>query len=220
LAIRIVGPREVRGVSPGTPLIDTTSYAADHWSTGLSPFHMGPIALYGGHVARRFENAWQYAKVYPTHTGSDGSPSDAYWRWARAGWANTRAVRYPFGKGAKPAYCLWDGSRLGYIEARLSVYFPLYVTAVVKTEAFAKLETIYRDTGEVALFDFDGYDHERIGMSLSEVMHNDRQPLGHAFILKALLLYGRDVTPSMVIAKDAESPESDRSGSEPQDSLF
>lgn len=29
----------------------------------LSPFFLGPVSLYDGHVAKNVENAWQYAKV-------------------------------------------------------------------------------------------------------------------------------------------------------------
>jgi hypothetical protein len=50
------------------------------------------------------ENAWQYAKVYKSYINKDGEPSTAYWTWAKAGWQNPRAVRYPFGRGAVPAY--------------------------------------------------------------------------------------------------------------------
>lgn len=29
----------------------------------LSPFFLGPVALYDGHVAKNVENAWQYSKA-------------------------------------------------------------------------------------------------------------------------------------------------------------
>lgn len=70
------------------------------------------------------ENAWQYAKVYKQHT-HNGAPTSDYWDWARAGWSNPSAVRFPMGRGAKPEYSLWDGQRLGYIEARKKIYAPL-----------------------------------------------------------------------------------------------
>lgn len=140
MAIRIVGPREIRRVPDSSLKIDTTSHSVDRWTTGLSPFHLGPVPLYGGHVAIRMENAWQFSKVYQDQIDVDGSPSDAYWKWAKAGWSNQQAVRYPKGKGVKPAYCLWDGKRLGYVDARLAVYFKLYRDSVAKSEAFSRLE--------------------------------------------------------------------------------
>eukprot|EP00696_Hemimastix_kukwesjijk_P011838 gnl/Hemi2/24845_TR8355_c0_g1_i1.p1 gnl/Hemi2/24845_TR8355_c0_g1~~gnl/Hemi2/24845_TR8355_c0_g1_i1.p1 ORF type:complete len:193 (+),score=32.92 gnl/Hemi2/24845_TR8355_c0_g1_i1:80-658(+) len=108
-------------------LVNTTSGAKDEWMRGLSPFFVGPITLYGGHVARNLENAWQYCKVYPQHVDADSLEIlPAYWTWAKHGWAQKTAVRFPMGRGAKPLFSLWDGSRLGYIEARKKIYAPLY----------------------------------------------------------------------------------------------
>lgn len=71
------------------------------------------------------ENAWQYAKVYKRHTSSLGNPTSDYWVWARQGWSSRIANRYPMGKGSKPEYSLWNGEKLGYIDARRKIYAPL-----------------------------------------------------------------------------------------------
>jgi hypothetical protein len=96
------------------------------------------------------------------------------------------------GKGARPAYLWWDGEKLPYVEARLRVYFPLYRDAVRKMPAFTKLQQMVKD-GPLTLWDFDGYDHEAHGLSLRQVFLNPNRPMGHAFVLKAMLLYGPDV---------------------------
>jgi hypothetical protein len=70
---------------------------------------LGPIALYGSHTARIFENAWQFAKLYPEHADTNGQPTNAYWSWAQNGWNSTTAFRYPAGKG-RPVF----SSGLGY----------------------------------------------------------------------------------------------------------
>jgi hypothetical protein len=68
--------------------------------------------------------------VYTVHTTAAGSPSAQYWDWAKEGWANQKAERFPMGRGAKPEFSLWDGERLGYIDARKRIYAPLYARAV------------------------------------------------------------------------------------------
>src|SRR5689334_18107735 len=108
--IKIIGPRDKRDPSA----INTTSHSLSDWTTGLSPFNLGPIHLYGNHTARIFENAWQFSKLYPEHADNNGQPTAKYWQWATAGWASTRPQRYPMGKGRRPLCSLWDGQRLGY----------------------------------------------------------------------------------------------------------
>jgi len=169
--------------------VNCTSRAKD-WGKGLSPFKLGPIPLYWDKEAALMENAWQFAKVYQAHVDEHGLPTQAYWDWAKEGWADTRAHRYPMGKGAKPLYSLWAGKMLPYIEARKVIYSPLYSRAVRKTEAFKALVEAC-EKGPVAIRDFDGYDHDALGMSLDEVVDCESKKQGHAFVLKMMLL-GRD----------------------------
>ena len=181
MAIRVIGPRDHR--PPGT--IDTTSRSRT-WSKGLSPFFVGPVPLYEGaspQQATNVENAWQFAKVYPEHVGDDGLPLDEYFGWAASGWRDQRAHRHPMGKRS-PAYSWWDGKRLSYVEARKRIYVPLYAKAVVKTTAFATLLGLYRDHGEVVMWDFDGYEAKK---TFEELLNDPSRPLGHAFVLAWLL---------------------------------
>jgi hypothetical protein len=39
----------------------------------------------------------------------------------------------------------------------------------------------------IALRDFDGYDHIKMGMTFEQVVMNPKKPLGHAFIIYGLL---------------------------------
>jgi len=182
MTVRIIGPKDIRPVDA----IDTTSRSLG-WSRGLSPFFVGPVALYGGHTALNVENAWQFSKVYPEHVGADGTPTEDYWEWAKAGWADKRAHRYPMGKGRVPKFSWWDGKALSYLEARRRIYFPLYAKAVSKTSAFHHLLNLYLQLGEVTLWDFDGYDHRALGMTYSDVLNNPERKMGHAFVLGHLL---------------------------------
>ncbi len=186
--IKIIGPRDKK--EPAT--INTTSHSSTDWSSGLSPFKLGPIALYGSYTARIFENAWQFAKLYAEHADTNGEPNSHYWTWAQNGWNSNTAFRYPAGKGRKPVCSLWNGRRLNYIEARKQIYIPLYQEAVKRTSAYQTLERLYLERGRLTLFDFDGYDHRQLGMSLKDVINCPTRICGHAFVLAMMLTYGSE----------------------------
>lgn len=162
--------------------------------SGLSPFLCGPCNLYKvglvhktWQVSLNMENGWQYSKVYPEHIDQKGDPTKEYFAWAESGWANPKAVRYPMGKGRKPRWSWWDGERLDYIQARKQIYVPLYAEAVQKTEAYTELVELYKSSKEITLLDYDAYDHRKCNLSLTEVLNNPHQKMGHAFVLAMLL---------------------------------
>lgn len=169
-------------------VINTTSRSTN-WSKGLSPFFLGPVVLYDDFVAQNVENAWQFSKVYSQHIDQDGNPSEEYWKWACAGWADSFAHRYPMGRGVKPEYSWWDGKKLDYITARKEIYVPLYSAVVQKSEAFAQLKKEYEIATELGrdlyLRDFDAYD--RGTKSWEEIMSDPSKKMGHAFVLAMLL---------------------------------
>lgn len=166
----------------GTVVIDATSSGG--WTADLSPFLIGPCELYDGHIAQNMENGWQYAKVYARHCDTNIQPTAAYWEWAREGWANPRAVRYPMGKGARPQHSWWEGEPLGYIDARKRIYGPLYAQAVQRTEGWAELVRLYNEYDRLFIRDWDGWLMERHGMTtLTEVLNNPDRIMGHAFVL-------------------------------------
>ena len=192
MTVRVIGPRDPR--PPKTELVINTTSRGDGWERGLSPFVLGPVELWGGYKARNVENAWQYSKVYPKHVGRDGDPSNTppndWYQWAYQGWLNQRAVRYPMGKGAVPLYSWWGGRKLDYIEARKRIYCPLYAGAVESTNAWRRLQTLYEKHGRITLWDFDGYDHRKLGMSFRDVLNCETRKMGHAFVL-AMMLQGK-----------------------------
>ncbi len=184
---------------PNSCAVDTTSKSG-LWS-GLSPFSLGPCNLYPDRetgemiIAKNMENAWQYSKVYKQHTDKKGNPTKEYWEWARTGWDTAAPHRYPMGRGAKPEYCFWsryDGkthaeAKLKYIAARKAIYAPLYAEAVQKGHAWQELLKLYQSEKLIILRDYDGYDHDGLGMTLTEVLNNPQRKMGHAFVLKMLL---------------------------------
>lgn len=166
--------------------IDTT-VKTGLWSQ-LSPFLLPCGNLYDGHTAVNVENAWQFAKLYAVHADTEGRPTEAYWAWAKAGWADPVAHRYPMGKDARPLCSWWAGAPLGYIDARKRIYAPLYARSVVKTEAYAKLkEMLATEERDIYLRDWDGYDHVKLELSIGQVANNPSRKMGHAFVLWALL---------------------------------
>jgi len=180
-------------------VVDTTSRSRT-WSRGLSPFVLGPCVLWGGHVSRTMENAWQYSKVYgeflhPRVPGDSLGPNDMgmtidlprWLAWARSGWSKPRADRYPMGKGREPAFSYWDGERLSYVEARKQIYLPLYWNAVNYTPALQQLIELVRTEPVVVLRDFDAYDHRALGMTLDDVIECSTRKMGHAFVLAMML---------------------------------
>ncbi len=154
----------------------------------LSPFVLGPIQTYIlDVVAQRFENLWQYSKVYMKHVAEDGYPSTEWFIWRGKGWADKQAHRYPMGRGAKPEYSWWGMSKLGYIDARKQIYAKVYAGHVLKTKSYVFLHKLYSMRGEVVLRDYDAYDHIKLGMTLKDVINNPDKIMGHAFVLAMLL---------------------------------
>jgi hypothetical protein len=91
------------------------------------------------------------------------------------------------GKGAIPEYSWWEGEKLSYVEARKRIYVPLYTRAVINTRTFEKLRELHEKEAEVWLWDFDGYDHVDLGMTLKEVLNDPTRKMGHAFVLAMIL---------------------------------
>jgi hypothetical protein len=172
---------------PNGVYVNTTSKSETDWQRDLSPFYLGPCELYWGGTAVRMENAWQYSKVYAEHLDVDGNPTKEYFEWAFNGWKNPRAVRYPAGKGRKPAFSFWDDNHYGYIDARKNIYAPLYARAVKKTKGYQKVLELSKSDKNVYLLDFDAYRHEKLGLTLTEVLNKPDKKMGHAFVLMMLL---------------------------------
>lgn len=169
--------------------INTTT-SSKTWSRNLSPMLLGPVEVRPGLIAQNVENAWQFSKVYKQHTDQWG-PTPEYWKWAMQGFSDSYARRYPMGKGAIPEYSVWNHEKLGYIEARKKIYVPVYSKAVIDSGWYEKLKQEYEKNGnEIALWDFDGYNYVKLGMTLEQVLNDPTRKMGHAFVL-AMMLEGR-----------------------------
>jgi len=180
MSITILGPRDK--TPEGIAVINTTT-ASKTWSKGLSP-----MLVSAKPVAKNIENLWQFSKVYKQHVDDNNKPTKEWEHWRKLGFEDSWAHRYPMGKNAKPLYSMWKGQELGYIDAREQIYIPEYAKAVVNTEAFRKLKELYTQERKIALWDFDGYNHDALNMTLEQVVKCSGRKMGHAFVLKMLLL--------------------------------
>ena len=199
--IHVIGPKDPQREDA----ISTVSHSTT-WSRGLSPFVLGPIPCYDGKIAKNMENAWQFSKVYSLHVDANGEPMDSYFQWRDRGWEDDYAHRYPAGRGARPKFSLWEGRKLTYVEARKAIYIPLYARAVVKTDAYTTLKQLYEDETELWLWDFDGYDHRKLGRTYEQVINDPNRKCGHAFVLAMLLTGLIDAAGKFVDPPSTELP--------------
>ncbi len=180
--IYCVGPRDKKSIYKDKLCFNVTSRSTD-FCKALSPFYLGPVDLYDGWISNTMEAAWQHSKVYEKYT-TDGEINDGYWIWAYSGWNSKRPERYPMGKGAKPLYSYWNGTKYGYVDARKNIYIPLYKECALKTEAYYKLKKMYEDGVDFYLWDFDvDYNNK----SYEELVNDSTKTFGHGYVLKYMM---------------------------------
>lgn len=173
--------------TPEDAVVVNTTSRSDNWGSGLSPFFLGPCELYDGYTSKNVENCWKFSKVYGQHC-EDGEPTPAYFEWAKKGWNDIRAHRYPMGRGAIPEFSYWDGEKLSYVEARHKIYIPCYSKAVRDTDAFKKLTKLYNETeGTLYLADFDSHSLNRENFEYADLWNNPKIKVGHAYVLAMML---------------------------------
>lgn len=108
---RVCGPKDK--LPDGVKVLNVTSTGTSAFWRSFSPMLLGPVKLWGPYGAYNVENAWQFSKVYKDDVDPvTGAPDYPWYEWAKAGWADKKAHRYPAGKGAKPEYSYWDGAHL------------------------------------------------------------------------------------------------------------
>eukprot|EP01118_Nematostelium_gracile_P000234 TRINITY_DN1022_c0_g1_i1.p1 TRINITY_DN1022_c0_g1~~TRINITY_DN1022_c0_g1_i1.p1 ORF type:complete len:220 (-),score=52.22 TRINITY_DN1022_c0_g1_i1:22-681(-) len=186
----------IRGMGPiddkvkSLPLVNTTSSSKDVFK-GLSPFFLGPVKVYGDHVAKNVENAWQFCKVYQDYANENGEPNEEYFKWAKEGFDDPKPHRFPMGRDARPLYSLFDGNHYDYVHARFYIYAPIYAKAVENTQAFKELQKLFEKKGKICLLDHDGYDYPSYGLPLEDVIYYPHEKMGHSFVLAMMLMNKR-----------------------------
>ena len=176
--------------------VDVTSHGS---FKDLSPFYLGPITYecphFGPLKCLRLENLWQYCKVYPEHIAMIGDGRytplpqihPQYYSWRNRGFAESRATRYPMGKGKKPLFSLWGMQRLDYVKAKHKIYIPNYVDLARRTKSYNTLYNWLVQGHDLVLRDFDGFDYIAQGKSLKDIANDPTRSLGHGFVLAMML---------------------------------
>lgn len=198
--------------------VNVTTKSTESWSRDLSPIRIGTVDTYGENgstlVATSVEVAWQYSKIYShrkedgklvplNFTDSRGRPNSNWFRWRDEHWnkpefhwnhpdfeKNKKLVRRGFPKGSPVSSFYWNGKLLNPVEARRSIYATLYCREVIQTPSYQQLEKIHQ-SGDLAIFDFDGYDYRVLGMSPEDTIRDLDHSWGHGLVL-SLLLQGID----------------------------
>ena len=202
------------GHFPRTVNVTTKAPKNDSWSRNLSPIRLGPVDTYVENgfplLAVSVEVAWQYSKIYSHRneggelipldfTDSQGRPNRKWFDWRDGAWnnpffdwkhpdfeKNKKLVRRGFPKGSVVQSWYWNGKILGPVEARREIYSTLYSREVKKTPEFKQLNKLFQ-SGDLAIFDFDGYDYVKLGMSVDDTIRDLNHSWGHGLLLTFLL---------------------------------
>jgi len=162
------------------------------WSRGLSPFIIEGGKTWTGDTAKNVENLWQFTKVYACHADSNNEPTEEFFTWMKRGWNSEYAHRYPMGRGAIPLYSYWNGKKYDYLDAKEKLYVKMYFRGVKDTEAYKKLEELYKEclktNTTLVLRDFDAYNHIKLNMTAYDVLKHPTKKFGHGFVLMFMLL--------------------------------
>lgn len=165
--------------------VDVTSHN-NQWKHYVSPFYLGPVFTADGNESLNMENAWQYSKVYDDMVDENNNPNELYYKWRELGFNTQRANRHPH-KG-KPLYSLYKDEHLGYIDARKKLYIPLYMQGVLnRPDGLNLLINKYNEGYNIALADFDAYQHKKLGMTYDDVINNPNKIMGHGFVLAMMV---------------------------------
>lgn len=194
--ITVVGPNElkIKDIKRQAIFVDVTSRSKEGLLRRLSPYKLGPVSTYRGRCCRLLENAWRYSHVYREHLDKDGNIDfSKYFKWALSGWCKEGVPENPTpsekeNSKERPVFYFWNDKRMDYIEARTEICVSLYMKSVVDTQGFRYLQEQYNSGNPLLLFDFNGYDEEKLGMSIEDIVNCKSRKLSHAFLLKYLLL--------------------------------
>jgi hypothetical protein len=176
--IYVWGPKDRPNVPTNAFKINTTSTSTD-FGQAFSPFMNQGTIEFHGLKSHNVENMWQGTKTYGQYVNNYSD-----WKLWRDGiLGDTKAHRYPMGKGARPEFSYIKSlGKLGYIDARMQIYIPIYRQKLDKfcQRQIQSVVDILTLT-DVWLFDFDGYLTDR---SLDEVFADPASKAGHAFVIK------------------------------------
>ncbi len=204
-------------VKKGYLRVDVTSGSmlklGDFYAKNLSPLFLGPIELETGEKVNKFENLWQYSKVYKhlNHIDDDGEPNKKWKLWREKGFnklKNNKGIRTPvevsrlkklYKEGKidnwTPEYSYYNNEKLDYLKSRKEIYIPQYVKLIKNENAFIVLKEKVKNGENIMIMDLDGpsLDIYPEGALVTEefikcMLNNIDRPFGHGYIIAAELL--------------------------------
>ena len=170
----------------------------------LSPLLIGPAK---GVI--RFENLWQYTKVYPQlghWNDRKQCPTKKWEEWKNTGFSRLtsrgKGIRTPpeifkLKKSTpqwKPLCSWWEGRHLTYIQARKRIYVPEYLKLIRDSRAMKALKK-KNNTECLMILDLDAPSLEwyPTGMRVTEetirkALNDPTYPFGHGYVIAAELV--------------------------------
>lgn len=137
-----------------------------------------------------FENYWQSGKVYEN---IDNLKNINWWKKQEKG-----KKRNPATKNKKILYSIYPNinKKLNYIESRKRVYIPEYYNLIKNNKIILELKEKLLHGENISIYDLDGpkLDNGECTYNLvtldiiKEKINDERFPLGHGYIICALLL--------------------------------
>jgi hypothetical protein len=172
-------------VPDNTRVINTTSRSVDGGKI-FSPFFIGDVNFENGY-AKNVENAWQYSKVWKEHINEDGSIKDEYYKWREEGFNNSKAIRYPMGKGNDAEFSLLGEKRMGYQEAKDKIYKKIYIEAFKNNKkAVAIIKELVNEAiskgYNLAFKDFDVNLDTWLNNDLNDIIYSNAK-CGHGYLV-------------------------------------
>ena len=187
--------------SPGYKNILVTSASNNkingELASTFSPLRLGPVYRDGKVVAQKFENYWQFGKMWPTagHI-KDGLPTDKWFAFREKGYKMDKGKRrlIPVRQYGFPTSSYYDGKVYGYVESRIEYYIPIYAELIENLPVMNELRKLLESGQDIMIIDGDGAPKSLYpeGMDVTyenwmKMRDDPRFPFGHGYVIAGML---------------------------------
>ena len=180
----------------------------------LSPLKLGPVYIDGIKIAEKFENYWQYGKMWKKaghiKDRTDSEPTNEWFRFRKEGYEKNIGKRRPFPKSkgyGNASTSRYNNKTYDYITSRKKIYVPIYANLIRNLPIMKELQKLINNGINILIIDGDGPPKstypEGLPMNIenwNKMINDPIYPFGHGYIVAALLsglnvpeLYGLDV---------------------------
>lgn len=219
-----VGKKSQRGVVgsvdpviPGVTNINCTSGSVNkingYPANQFSPMNLGPVNEreifgIGDQIALKFENYWQYGKIFQElgHIDNNGDLTQLWYNFRARGYNKIKGDRHPDGtKSDDVKFVDQRGNRhfryytaissmylnhiLDYVNSRKLIYAQVYAWLVIRTDAFKELRKEVDNGKSIQILDFDVIPGSHLVTLdfLRQQINDPTTPFGHGYVLAGLL---------------------------------